>query len=135
MPQRRASAGRETTSSGLSAGSTMPACALREIARAGRALAAGHRNGAVAEFVAHRRLFLHAPLLDRRQPIVAHAGARERRDLTRELDRCRQRFACRYEAIREADVERLLRAHFATGEDQVHRATVADESRQTNRAE
>ena len=57
-----------------------------EACRPGQRLATFYRLSTAARLVAGRRFEVEVPLLDRRQPIVAHAPLGQRRQLVRQVD-------------------------------------------------
>ena len=99
-----------------------------------RRLATFYRRPAAARLVACRRVDVEVPLLDRRQPVVAHAPLRQRGELAGEL-------ATATANASPGSVTRLTRpirsasvpSTPATGEQQVHRPAVADETGQVDR--
>src|SRR5262249_52286307 len=83
------------------------------------------------------------PLLDQRlahaepvtadsgAPIGAHANLREAGDVAGQLLRFLTRAALLREVFAQADLHALLRRHFSAGENDLQRATQADDARQT----
>src|SRR5262249_24751948 len=86
------------------------------------------------------------PLLDQRlahaepvtadsgAPIGAHANLREAGDVAGQLLRFLTRAALLREVFAQADLHALLRRHFSAGENDLQRATQADDARQTHGA-
>ena len=66
--------------------------------------------------------------------VTAHTGLREVRYRRRELARRGERLPRGHHAVGEADGQRFLRIDRAAGEDEVHRAALADQPRQAHRA-
>src|SRR5262249_28083055 len=63
---------------------------------------------------------------DHRLLVGADRALGQRGDLVGELDRALERLALRHHLVREPDPKRLLGADLAAGDDQLHRARVAD---------
>ena len=82
---------------------TVAAGAGGEAGGAGERLAAGDRGPAADRLVAHRRVLGEVPLLERRQPVVAHAHLRQGGELGGQRDAAASASPGRDDPVDEAD--------------------------------
>src|SRR5262249_2786641 len=102
--------------------------AVLEAARA-RPTAPGQRFAPVVPFLDQHLAPAEPMALDRGASIGAHANLREARDLPRQLLRLCPGAALGSDVFAQADVQALLRRHLASRQDDLQRATLADDSR------
>src|SRR5258706_8817569 len=111
----------------------MPAFARGEARGAGGAV--DFESGkAVVPLLAHRLAERQRLLHVGRAPVGAHAGLRKARDLVRHGLGELARLALGHDVLAGTDAQRLVRRHLAPGEDDLHRASHADDARQAHGA-
>src|SRR5262249_30080346 len=111
----------------------VPAESVLEPSRARDAIF-DERLAAVVPFLNQRLAHRQAVALDRRAAIGAHAHLREAGDLMRQLLGLLPRAALRREVFAQADIQALLGRHLAPGENDLERAPLPDDTRQTHRS-
>ena len=119
----------------LADGTAVPAGAALEARRAGGCLAAGERLEPPRDLVGDRLRPAQVPLLDCGHAVVAHRRLRKGAEGPGKRQGAGERLAILGHLVDKADAQRLLGADGATGQDQLERAAVADDARQTDRAE
>src|SRR5690606_20204911 len=111
-----------------------PALAGRKTRRPFQRFAGCEHLAPMLELIGKRAVIRQIPLLIGRHAIMSEARLRETRNFLCKLFRLFATFAFRHDAICKADLQSFCRINRAACEDQIHRARMADETRQTYRA-
>src|SRR5258708_33074478 len=93
---------------------SVPAHAGGKSRRAGQRFARGDDLKPAAHLIGNGLFLFEVPLPQRRQPLRAHAGLREARDILGKLDRMRPRIAFRHQTIGIVHAQRLVSIDWAS---------------------